>query len=160
MPRVCRLIEASKLLHSCAGDRTVPKRVWGTAARGVDACLPESRSSRSADELLRRTEIQPRSAFSDGRRSSRRGNACLHNQTVHDLLAQGGVHVPHDAVCSRFEPDHRVAWRKRSGAVSTTVEMACLRGENGRGPESGLQPSREATRWSASLAGRPVAWAL
>jgi len=55
-------------------------------------------------------------------------HACV-NQTVHDLLAQGyGVHVPHDAVSCRFESDHRVAWEKMmaSGAVPTTVEMACL----------------------------------
>ncbi len=55
-------------------------------------------------------------------------HACV-NQTVHDLLAQGcRVHVVQDAVSSRFEPDHRVALAKMigSGAVPTTVEMACL----------------------------------
>ena len=38
------------------------------------------------------------------------------------------MHVPEDAVSSRFETDHRVAWAKMlaSGAVPTTVEMACL----------------------------------
>jgi nicotinamidase-related amidase len=55
-------------------------------------------------------------------------HACV-NQTVHDLLDQGyQVHLPHDAVSSRFESDYRVAWDKLtgSGAVPTSVEMLCL----------------------------------
>jgi nicotinamidase-related amidase len=55
-------------------------------------------------------------------------HACV-NQTVHDLLAGGyRVHVPFDAISSRFEHDYRVGWEKMigSGAVPTTVEMACL----------------------------------
>ncbi len=55
-------------------------------------------------------------------------HACV-NQTVHDLLDRGyQVHVPYDAISSRFEHDYRTAWEKMiaSGAVPTTVEMACL----------------------------------
>jgi len=55
-------------------------------------------------------------------------HACI-NQTVHDLLAMGfSVHVPFDAISSRFEHDYRTGWEKMtgSGAVPTTVEMACL----------------------------------
>ena len=55
-------------------------------------------------------------------------HACV-NQTVHDLLDGGyRVHVPFDALSSRFELDYRVGWEKLlgSGAIPTTVEMACL----------------------------------
>lgn len=55
-------------------------------------------------------------------------HACV-NQTVHDLIAAGHrVHVPYDAISSRFEHDYRAAWEKMlgSGAVPSTVEMACL----------------------------------
>jgi nicotinamidase-related amidase len=55
-------------------------------------------------------------------------HACV-NQTVHELLDLGfGVHVPWDALSSRFEHDCRVGWEKMigSGAVPTTVEMTCL----------------------------------
>ena len=48
---------------------------------------------------------------------------------MHDLLDQGyQVHVPYDALSARFEADYRVGWEKMigSGAVPTTVEMACL----------------------------------
>jgi nicotinamidase-related amidase len=55
-------------------------------------------------------------------------HACV-NQTAHDLLDRGyQVHVPYDAVSSRFEADYRIAWDKMigSGAVPSTVEMICL----------------------------------
>jgi nicotinamidase-related amidase len=55
-------------------------------------------------------------------------HACV-NQTAHDLLDRGyAVHIPFDATSSRFEHDYRVGWEKiiGSGAVPTTVEMACL----------------------------------
>jgi nicotinamidase-related amidase len=55
-------------------------------------------------------------------------HACV-NQTVHDLLDRGyQVHVPYDAISSRFDYDYRVGWDKMigSGAVPTTVETACL----------------------------------
>jgi nicotinamidase-related amidase len=55
-------------------------------------------------------------------------HACV-NQTVHDLLAHGfQVHVPYDAISSRADCDYRIGWEKMlgSGAVPTTVELACL----------------------------------
>ncbi|MBI3783526.1 MAG: hydrolase [Deltaproteobacteria bacterium] len=55
-------------------------------------------------------------------------HACV-NQTVHDLLDQGyQVHLPYDAISSRFEVDYRTALEKLigSGAVPATVEMICL----------------------------------
>jgi nicotinamidase-related amidase len=55
-------------------------------------------------------------------------HACV-NQTVHDLLDQGyQVHLPHDAISSRFESDYRVAWEKMigSGAIPSSVEMIGL----------------------------------
>ena len=55
-------------------------------------------------------------------------HACV-NQTVHDLLDGGWqVHVPYDAISSRFEHDYRMGWEKMmgSGAVPSTVELACL----------------------------------
>jgi nicotinamidase-related amidase len=55
-------------------------------------------------------------------------HACI-NQTVHDLLAAGyQVHLPEDAISSRFEHDYRIGLDKMigSGAVPSTVEMACL----------------------------------
>lgn len=55
-------------------------------------------------------------------------HACV-NQTVHDLLDRGyQVHVPFDAISSRFEHDYRMGWEKMmgSGAIPSTVEMACL----------------------------------
>lgn len=55
-------------------------------------------------------------------------HACV-NQTVHDLMAAGHpVHVPYDAISSRFEADYRAACEKMagSGAIPSTVEMACL----------------------------------
>jgi nicotinamidase-related amidase len=55
-------------------------------------------------------------------------HACV-NQTVHELLEHGyQVHVPYDAISARFERDYRIGWEKivGSGAVPSTVEMACL----------------------------------
>lgn len=55
-------------------------------------------------------------------------HACV-NQTVHDLLDQGyQVHLPVDAISSRFETDYRIGLQKAfgSGAVPTSVELACL----------------------------------
>jgi nicotinamidase-related amidase len=55
-------------------------------------------------------------------------HACV-SQTTHDLLDLGyQVHLPFDALSSRFEPDYRLGWEKMigSGAVPATVEMVCL----------------------------------
>jgi nicotinamidase-related amidase len=54
--------------------------------------------------------------------------ACI-NQTVHDLLERGfQVHVPYTAISARFADEYRIGWEKMigSGAVPSTVEMACL----------------------------------
>jgi len=55
-------------------------------------------------------------------------HACV-NQTVHDLLHRGyQVHLPYDAIASRFETDYRVGLEKMigSGAIPSSVEMVCL----------------------------------
>jgi len=55
-------------------------------------------------------------------------HACI-SQTVHDLLARGfQVHVPYTALSARAGDDYRIGWEKMigSGAVPSTVEMACL----------------------------------
>ncbi len=55
-------------------------------------------------------------------------HACV-NQTVHDLLDRGyQVHLPYDAISSRFAHDYQAGWDKMvgSGAVPSSVEMACL----------------------------------
>jgi nicotinamidase-related amidase len=130
---VCRLIEASKLLG-------IPMLATEQYPKGLGHLLPEVlEACPSGVEVLEKRSLsccgEPRfnAAVSGLRRSQVvvcgvETHACV-NQTVHDLLAQGyGVHVPYDAVSSRFEPDHRVACQKMlaSGAVPTTVEMAVL----------------------------------
>ena len=101
--------------------------------RAIAEALPTGyRNRREAlDELLR----QPR--FVELLERTRRrqivvcgieAQACV-NQTVHDLLERGyQVHVPYDAISSRFEHDYRIGWEKMigSGAVPSTMEMACL----------------------------------
>lgn len=55
-------------------------------------------------------------------------HACV-NQTVHDLLDQGyQVHLPADAISSRFEVDYRLGLQKLfgSGAIPSSVELVCL----------------------------------
>ncbi|HUI27280.1 MAG TPA: isochorismatase family protein [Candidatus Kryptonia bacterium] len=55
-------------------------------------------------------------------------HACI-NQTVHDLLDQGyQVHLPRDAISSRFEGDVQMGWDKMigSGAIPSSVEMIAL----------------------------------
>lgn len=130
---VCRLIQASKLLAiPVLATEQYPKGL-GHLLREVLAVCPlgtpiiEKRSLSccgqpefvTALQALDRTQVVVCGVES---------HACV-NQTVHDLLAQGyRVHVPLDAISSRFEPDHRVACDKMlaSGAVPATVEMVCL----------------------------------
>ena len=55
-------------------------------------------------------------------------HACI-SQTVHDLLEHGfTVHVPRDAISARSALDLQTGWEKMlgSGAIPSTVEMACL----------------------------------
>jgi nicotinamidase-related amidase len=55
-------------------------------------------------------------------------HACV-SQTVHDLLSLGyEVHLPRDAISTRFQCDADVAWQKMtgSGAVPSSTEMVLL----------------------------------
>lgn len=130
---VCRLIGAAKLMD-------VPVLATEQYPKGLGHLLPEILEACPAGiEVIEKRSLsccgEPRfnTAFSALRRTQVvvcgvETHACV-NQTVHDLLAQGcKVHVPQDAVSSRFEADHRVGWAKMltSGAIPTTVEMACL----------------------------------
>jgi len=130
---VCRLLEAAKLM-------AIPVLATEQYPKGLGHLLPEVlEACPTGIEVIEKRSFsccgEPRfnTVFSALRRRQVvvcgvETHACV-NQTVHDLLAQGcGVHVPRDAVSSRFELDHRVAWAKMlaSGAVPTTVEMACL----------------------------------
>jgi nicotinamidase-related amidase len=130
---VCRLIEASKLLSiPILATEQYPKGLGHLLREVLEVCptgLPviEKRSMSccgqpefvAALNALRRTQVVVCGVES---------HACV-SQTVHDLLGEGyRVHVPLDAISSRSEQDHRVACEKMiaSGAVPTTVEMACL----------------------------------
>jgi nicotinamidase-related amidase len=82
------------------------------------SCCGESRFMAALDALHRRQIVV----------CGLETHACV-NQTVHDLLDQGyQVHLPHDAISSRFEGDDRVAWEKMigSGAVPSSVELISL----------------------------------
>ena len=82
------------------------------------SCYAEPRFAERIDALQRRQVVV----------CGLEAHACV-NQTVHDLLQRGyQVHVPFDAISSRFEPDYRIGWEKMmgSGAIPSTVEMACL----------------------------------
>lgn len=86
-----------KISLSCCGEARFAERLEASARRQIVVCGLEA-------------------------------HACV-NQTVHDLLARGlQPHVPFDAISSRFEPDYHRGWDKMlgSGAVPSTVEMACL----------------------------------
>jgi nicotinamidase-related amidase len=130
---VRRLLEAAKIMH-------VPILVTEQYPKGIGHTQPEiaegfppgqtviekmsmscMRQARFADELsgLGRSQVVV---------CGIEAHACV-NQTVHDLLESGyEVHVPHDAITARFERDYRIGWEKiiGSGAVPSTVEMACL----------------------------------
>lgn len=130
---VRRLIEASKLLSiPILATEQYPKGLGHLLPEVLEVCpadLPvvEKRSMSCCGEpefvaalnRLRKTQVVVCGVES---------HACV-NQTVHDLLAEGyRVHVPVDAISSRFEHDHRVACEKMiaSGALPATVEMVCL----------------------------------
>jgi nicotinamidase-related amidase len=127
------LIEAAKLVGvPILATEQYPKGL-GHLVTGVRAVLP------AATEVVEKLSMsccgEPR--FREllerlGRRQvvvcGIEAHACV-NQTVHDLLAAGyAVHVPYDAISARFAPDYQVGWEKMigSGAVPSTVEMACL----------------------------------
>ena len=102
IPEVAEVLPAGleiieKVTLSCCGERRFVERIEALGRRQVLVCGIET-------------------------------HACV-NQTVHDLLDRGyRVHVPFNAISSRFEHDYRIGWEKLvgSGAVPTTVEMACL----------------------------------
>lgn len=130
---VQRLIEAAKLLH-------IPMLATEQYPKGLGHFMAEVSGAFPADlEVIEKLSMSccgaPR--FAERLRALQRpqivvcgieAHACV-NQTVHDLLQQDfRVHVPFDAISSRSEHDYRIGWEKmmRSGAVPTTVEMACL----------------------------------
>ncbi len=130
---VRRLVEAAKILNiPVLATEQYPKglghlmaEVCETLPAGLEvieklslSCYGEARFAERLDGLKRRHVLV----------CGIETHACV-NQTAHDLLHRGYVvHVPFDATSSRFEHDYRVGWEKiiGSGAVPTTVEMACL----------------------------------
>jgi nicotinamidase-related amidase len=130
---VRRLIEAAKILGvPILATEQYPKGL-GHLMREVAELFPagfqpiEKISLSCCGEprfAARLSEIQRRQIVVCGLET----HACI-NQTTHDLLEQGyQVHLPFDAISSRFETDYRIGWDKLigSGAIPTTVEMACL----------------------------------
>jgi nicotinamidase-related amidase len=130
---VRRLIEAAKVLG-------IPILATEQYPRGLGHLVPEVAEAFPADvEVIEKLSLSccgaPR--FAERLTALERtqvvvcgieAHACV-NQTVHDLLHRGyQVHVPFDAISSRFEPDYRAGWEKMigSGAVPSSVEMACL----------------------------------
>lgn len=130
---VRRLIEAARVF-------AIPVLATEQYPKGLGHFMPEVAEAFAADQEI----VEKRSmsclgapAFVERLRALQRrhvvvcgieAHACV-NQTVHDLLEQGyHVHVPYDAISARFEHDYRIAWEKMtgSGAIPTTVEMACL----------------------------------
>jgi nicotinamidase-related amidase len=130
---VRRLLEAAKIMG-------VPVMATEQYPKGIGHMQPEVSEGFPADvRVIEKMSMsccgQP--AFLDHLRGLDRSqvvvcgieaHACV-NQTVHDLLERGyQVHVPGDAISARFEADLRIGWEKiiGSGAVPSTVEMACL----------------------------------
>jgi nicotinamidase-related amidase len=130
---VCRLIEAAKILGvPILATEQYPKGL-GHLMHEVTELLPTP--FEAVEKISLSCCGEPRFAFRLGELKRKQivvcgleAHACV-NQTTHDLLEQGyRVHVPFDAISSRFEADYRIGWEKMigSGAAPTTVEMACL----------------------------------
>ena len=130
---VRRLIEAAKIV-------TVPILATEQYPKGLGHLVPEVAAGlAAASPVIEKLSLSccGEPAFAAALTELRRpqlvvcgieAHACV-NQTVHDLLDRGfQVHVPYDAISSRFEYDYRIAWDKMvgSGAVPCTVEMVCL----------------------------------
>lgn len=130
---VRRLLEAAKIV-------AVPVLVTEQYPKGLGHTQVEVASGFASDQkVVEKMSMsclrQPE--FAGGLEALRRSqvvvcgieaHACV-NQTVHDLLEHGyRVHVPYDAISARFERDYKIGWEKivGSGAVPSTVEMACL----------------------------------
>jgi len=130
---VCRLIEAAKILGvPILATEQYPKGL-GHLMSEVSELFPAGLEPIEKVSLSCCGEPQFAARLSEVARKEIvvcgvEAHACV-NQTTHDLLERGyRVHVPFDAISSRFENDYRVGWEKMigSGAVPTTVEMACL----------------------------------
>ncbi len=135
-----RMVAAARRLLEAARVLSIPVLVTEQYPAGLGHTQPEIAEAlppevRPVEKMSMSCCGQP--AFVERLRSLSRSqvvvcgieaHACV-NQTVHDLLDRGfTVHVPHDAISARFEHDLRVGWEKMigSGAVPSTVEMACL----------------------------------
>lgn len=130
---VRRLIEAAKLVDvPILTTEQYPKGL-GHMMPEIAEALPDGHTTIEKLSLSCYAEPTFAAALAELRRSQVvvcgiEAHACV-NQTVHDLLDSGfSVSVPYDAISSRFEHDYRIGWEKMlgSGAVPTTVEMACL----------------------------------
>jgi nicotinamidase-related amidase len=130
---VRRLIEAAKIVGvPVLATEQYPKGLGHLIAE-VAAALPDG--VEPIEKVSLSCWAEPRFAERLGALQRRQvlvcgieAHACV-NQTVHDLLDQGfQVHVPLDAISARYEHDYRTGWDKMmgSGAVPSTVEMACL----------------------------------
>lgn len=128
-----RLLRAAQLLG-------IPVIATEQYPRGLGPTWPELKSLLPQSTVLiakRCLSCWEAPGFADSLRNSARTqvvvcgletHACV-NQTVHDLLDRGfQVHVPVDAVSSRFELDYRIGLEKmfRSGAIPSTVEMVAF----------------------------------
>ncbi len=130
---VKRLLAAARLIE-------VPIVVTEQYPRGLGSTWPELK-----EELPANTQIIAKrclscwgaAGFADALRRLARTqvlvcgletHACV-NQTVHDLVERGfQVHVPFDAVSSRFELDYQVGLQKlvQLGALPSSSEMAAF----------------------------------
>jgi len=131
--RVRRLVEAAKVMEiPMLVTEQYPKGLGHTQPEVADGFPPEQAVFEKMSMSCCR---QP--AFAERLAAQQRAqvvvcgieaHACV-NQTVHELLERKyQVHVPYDAISARFETDYRIGWEKivGSGAVPSTVEMACL----------------------------------
>jgi len=130
---VRRLVEAAKVMQvPILATEQYPKGLGHTQAEIADGFPPDLRViAKMSMSCYRQPEfaellngLHRRQVVLCGLES----HACI-NQTAHDLLERGyDVHVPYDAISSRFEVDYGVGWKKLlgSGVVPATVEMVCL----------------------------------
>jgi nicotinamidase-related amidase len=130
---VCRLVEAAKLLGiPMLVTEQYPDGIGHTQLE-VAEVFPEQQAvvEKLSMSCYRQVEFAQRLCNLGKQQVVVCGieaHACV-NQTAHELLEAGyAVHVPYDAISARFEHDYRVGWEKMvgSGAVPSTVEMACL----------------------------------
>ncbi len=131
--RVCRLIRAARVFDlPVLLTEQYPKGIGHTQSEVVDALGGDAAP---IEKMTMSCCAQPR--FVTALETTRRrqlvvcgieAHACV-NQTVHELLERGyDVHLPWDAISSRFERDCETAWQKMtaSGAVASSTEMILL----------------------------------